>query len=75
MEQIAKIFSIAMPIFLVLILSEKLIGYLKGNDTVPWMDALSSSYSGITLAVRALFGLGISIVSYQFMYQHLAITH
>ena len=75
MEQIAKIFSMAMPIFLVLILSEKLIGYLKGNDTVPWMDALSSSYSGITLAIRALFGLGISIVSYEFMYQHLAIIH
>lgn len=68
MEQIAKIFSIAMPIFLVLILSEKLYGHLKGNDTVPWMDALSSSYSGITLVVRALFGLGISIVSYEFMY-------
>ncbi|MBK7149228.1 MAG: sterol desaturase family protein [Bacteroidetes bacterium] len=75
MEQIARIFSIAMPIFLALILSEKLIGYLKGNDTVPWMDALSSSYSGITLAVRALFGLGISIVSYEFMYQHLAVVH
>lgn len=75
MEEIAKIFSIGLPIFAVILLCEKLYGYLKGNDTVPWMDALSSSYSGLTLVVRALFGLGISIISYEFMYEHLAIFH
>jgi alkylglycerol monooxygenase len=75
MEEIAKIFSIGIPIFLILVLGEKLYGYLKGNDTVPWMDAVSSGYSGITFIVRALFGLGISIVSYEFMHKHLAITH
>jgi alkylglycerol monooxygenase len=75
MEEFAKIFSIGMPIFLALVLAEKLLGYLKGNDTVPWMDALSSLYSGITLAVRALFGLGIAIVSYEWMYNHLAVMH
>ncbi|HOY42847.1 MAG TPA: sterol desaturase family protein [Chitinophagales bacterium] len=75
MVEIAKIFSVAMPIFLVLILSEKIVGYIRKNDTVPWMDAMSSSYSGITLIIRALFGLGISIVSYEFMYKHLAVLH
>lgn len=75
MEEIAKIFSIGLPIFAVILLCEKLYGYLKGNDTVPWMDAISSSYSGLTLVVRALFGLGISIISYEFMYEHLAIFH
>ena len=75
MEVIAKIFSIGLPVFAIVVLSEKLIGYLKGNDTVPWMDAISSSYSGLTLVVRALFGLGISIVSYEFMYEHLAVFH
>jgi alkylglycerol monooxygenase len=75
MEEIAKIFSVAMPIFLALVVGEKLIGRLRKNDTVPWMDALSSSYSGITLVVRTLFGLGISIVSYEFMYEHLAMFH
>jgi alkylglycerol monooxygenase len=74
MEEIAKIFSIGMPIFAMVILGEKLYGYLKGKDTVPWMDALSSCYSGITFVVRALFGLGISIVSYEWMYNHLAIS-
>jgi alkylglycerol monooxygenase len=75
MEEIAKIFSIAMPVFLVLVLAEKTIGYLVKHDTVPWMDALSSAYSGIGFTIRALFGVGISIVSYDFMYQHLAIIH
>lgn len=75
MEEIAKIFSIGMPVFLLLILAEKLYGNLKGDDTVPLMDALTSGYSGMTMVIRALFGLGISMVSYEFMYQHLAIIH
>lgn len=48
---------------------------MKGKDTVPWMDALASMYSGITLVLRSLFGLGISIISYEFMYEHLALFH
>jgi alkylglycerol monooxygenase len=75
MKEIAEIFSIAMPVFFVLVLAEKTIGYFVKQNTVPWMDALSSAYSGITFTIRALFGVGISIVSYDFMYQHLAIIH
>lgn len=75
MEEIAQIFSIAMPIFFVLVVAEKTIGYFIKHDTVPWMDALSSAYSGITFTLRALFGFGVSIVSYEFMYNHLAIIH
>ncbi len=75
MQETAKILAIGMPIFLAFVLCEKLYGYLKGKDTVPWMDALASLYSGITFAVRALFGLGIAIVSYEWMYEHLAVIH
>ncbi len=75
MEEIAKILSNGMPVFLVLVLAEKVYGYWKGRDTVPWIDTLASFYSGITLVVRALFGLGISIISYKVMYDHLAIIH
>ena len=60
MEEIAKILSNGMPVFLVLGLGEKAYGYWKGGDTVPWIDTLASFYSGITLVVRALFGLGFS---------------
>lgn len=75
MEVIAHIFLIAMPIFMVLVLGEKLYGYLKGNDTVPIMDAISSAYSGLTLIIRMLLGYGITIVSYGFLYKHLALFH
>jgi alkylglycerol monooxygenase len=75
MVEFAKILSKGMPVFLVLVLGEKCYGYWKGKDTVPWMDTLSSFYSGLTFVIRALFGLGISIVSYEFMYTHLALMH
>jgi alkylglycerol monooxygenase len=75
MEEIARALSMGIPLLLVLVLCEKLYGHLKGNDTVPWMDLLASGYSGITLVVRTLFGVGISIVSYEFMYKHLALLH
>lgn len=75
MELVGKLFSVGMPIFAVLVLGEKLYGHLKGNDTVPYMDALSSSYSGLTFVTRALFGFGITIVSYQVLFNHLAIWH
>lgn len=75
MEEVAQIFSIGLPVFAVIVILEKLVGHLKGNDTVPWMDAIASSYSGLTLVARLFFGLGISIVSYEFMYEHLAVFH
>jgi hypothetical protein len=61
MEEIGKIFAFAMPVFVVIVLSEKLYGRLKGNDTVPWMDAIASSYSGMSLAIRALFGVAFQL--------------
>jgi alkylglycerol monooxygenase len=75
MGQIAEIFSIGLPAFAVLVLGEKLYGYWKGNDTTPWMDALSSSYSGLTFLMRLLVGYGVTIVSYQLMLEHLAVFH
>lgn len=75
MEEVAKIFSIGMPVFTVLVLGEKLFGMLRGKDTMPWMDAMASSYSGITLVIRLLLGFGVTIVSYQFLVKHLAIYH
>jgi len=75
MEQMGSILGIGMPIFAVLVLGEKLYGYWKGNDTTPWMDAIASSYSGITFVMRLLLGFGITIVSYEYMVEHLAIVH
>ena len=71
MEQYGKILVIAMPAFLVLIVIEKLYGYLKGNDTIPIIDAISSLYSGVTNAIKDVLGLSFTIVSYGFLVNHL----
>lgn len=75
MEHLARLFTIGIPVFALMIFAEKLYGYLKGNDTVPWPDAVSSSYSGITMMVRMLIGYGLVLVPYRYMVQHLALVH
>lgn len=75
MAEVAKIFSITMPIFLVLILGEKFYGWWKGTDTVPWVDALSSAYSGIIFSIWLVLGLTITVVSYEFLVGNLALFH
>jgi alkylglycerol monooxygenase len=73
MEEIAKYFAISLPFFLAAVLSEKLYGYLKGNDTVPFMDAISSGYSGITMLMKQLLGLSITLISYSFLVNHISV--
>jgi len=73
MESYGKILLIAMPIFLGLVLIEKLYGYWKNNDQTPAMDAISSLSSGITNVVKDVLGLSASVISYAWMYEHLAI--
>jgi sterol desaturase/sphingolipid hydroxylase (fatty acid hydroxylase superfamily) len=75
MEQYGKILLIAMPAFLVLILIEKWYGWFKGNDTVRNMDMISSLSSGITNATKDVLGIGITIISYNWMVNHFAIVH
>jgi len=67
MEEYGKILIIAMPIFLLLIVIEKVYGMSKGEDTVPLMDAVSSISSGITNAVKDVLGLSITFISYDWM--------
>lgn len=71
-EQYGKTLIIAMPIFLVLILIEKLYGYFKGEDTAPYMDSISSISSGITNALKDVLGISIALVSYEWMVTNLA---
>jgi len=73
MELYGKILNIAMPIFLLLVILEKIYGKLKGNDTVPVMDAISSLSSGMTNVVKDVLGLSVAIISYEWIVQHIAI--
>lgn len=75
MEQYGKILVIAMPIFLLLIIIEKLYSWYKKENTVPVMDAVSSISSGITNAVKDVLGLSVTFISYEWMVNKIAIFH
>jgi sterol desaturase/sphingolipid hydroxylase (fatty acid hydroxylase superfamily) len=75
METYGKILLVAMPIFLVLVLLEKFYGWYKGYDTVRNMDMISSLTSGVTNVTKDVLGLSITVLSYEWMVQHLAIVH
>ena len=75
MEAYGKILLIAMPIFLLLVLFEKWYGWRKGKDTVRTMDMISSLSSGVTNVTKDVLGLSIALISYEWLLQHLALTH
>ena len=73
MEEYGKILIIAMPVFLLLIVIEKIYGMYQGEDSVPLMDSVSSISSGITNAVKDVLGLSLTFLSYQWMVSKIAI--
>lgn len=73
MENYGKILLIAMPLFLLLIIIEKIYGIYKGEDSVPYMDSVSSVSSGITNAVKDVLGLSVTFISYQWLVSKVAI--
>ena len=73
MDTYGKILLIAMPAFLVLVLLEKWYGWWRGKDTLRSMDMLSSLSSGVTNVTKDVLGLSISILSYSWMVEHLAV--
>jgi sterol desaturase/sphingolipid hydroxylase (fatty acid hydroxylase superfamily) len=75
MEAYGKILLIAMPAFLLLVLFEKWYGWYKGYDTVRGMDMLSSLSSGITNVTKDVLGLSVSILTYDWFVNRIAIFH
>lgn len=75
MEQYGKILIIAMPLFLALIIIEKIYDLYKGENHVPLMDSVSSVSSGITNAVKDVLGLSITFISYEWIVSKIAIYH
>jgi sterol desaturase/sphingolipid hydroxylase (fatty acid hydroxylase superfamily) len=72
MEQYAKILTLAMPIFLLAVLSEKFYGWFKYRHSFKNMDMISSLSSGFTNSLKDALGLGISIITYVWMVDHWA---
>src|SRR5215212_2410367 len=75
MEIYGKILLIAMPSFLLPVLFEKWWGWYKGRDTVRNMDMVSSLSSGITNVTKDVLGLSISVITYRWLVDKVAIVH
>jgi len=75
MEEYGKILVIVMPVFLLLIVIEKIYGHYKGNDAAPLMDTVSSVSSGMTNSVKDVLGISISLISYGWLVSKIAVFH
>ncbi len=73
MELYGRVLLIAMPIFLVAVLAEMWYGRWRGKDTYRTMDMISSMSSGITNVTKDVLGLSISLLTYGWMLNHLAL--
>jgi len=75
MEAYGKILLYAMPAFFALVLFEKWYGWRKGNDTVRTNDMISSISSGVTNVTKDVLGVGLVIISYQWLVGKVALIH
>ena len=75
MEAYANALLIAIPAFLVLMLTELIYGYATGKQTYVFMDTISSLSSGLTNILKDTLGLVVILISYPWLSQQLAITH
>nr|WP_315232164.1 sterol desaturase family protein [uncultured Flavobacterium sp.] len=73
MEEYGKILVFVMPIFLILIIIEKIYGHYKGEDTAPNMDSVSSVSSGMVNSLKDVLGLSITLVSYDWIVSKIAL--
>ncbi|MFD2099518.1 sterol desaturase family protein [Flagellimonas iocasae] len=73
METYATALLYATPFFLGLVLFEIAYGHFVKNQKHNVMDTVSSLSSGLTNVVKDSLGLGIILVSYPFLLEHLAL--
>lgn len=74
METYATALLYAIPFFVGLVLFEVLYGYYIKNQMHNVMDTVSSLSSGLTNVVKDSLGLGVVLVSYPYLLEHLALT-
>ncbi|RDY58196.1 sterol desaturase family protein [Flagellimonas nanhaiensis] len=73
MESYATALLYAIPFFIILVLFEVLYGHLAKKQKHNVMDTVSSLSSGLTNVVKDSLGLGIIIVTYPYLLEHLAL--
>ncbi len=74
METYAKALLYAIPFFMLLLVIEIAYGYFVKNQKHKVMDSVSSISSGLTNIVKDSLGLGVIIVTYPYLLEHLALT-
>jgi alkylglycerol monooxygenase len=75
MEAYGKILLIAMPAFLFLVLFEQWYGWFKNKEVIRNMDMVSSLSSGVTNVTKDVLGLSISILTYEWLVNRVALIH
>ena len=73
MQAYATALLFAIPGFVLLILIEAIYDKWKDKKTVKAMDTISSLSSGITNVIKDSLGVVVIIISYPFLYTHLAL--
>ena len=73
MEAYATVLTYAIPGFVLLIIIEELAARLMKKPVNRGMDTISSLSSGMTNTLKALMGLSVVIISYDWMKGHLAL--
>jgi len=73
MESYAQILNFGIPFFMLLIALEFIWSRFKGIEVNTAFDMVSSLSSGITNITKDILGIAVIIVSYEWMYNHLAL--
>lgn len=73
MQTYANALLIAIPAFMLLIVAEAVYGAIKGKQTLNSFDTISSLSSGVTNVIKDSLGIVLIIISYPFLYKHLAL--
>ncbi|MDH5608422.1 MAG: sterol desaturase family protein [Cyclobacteriaceae bacterium] len=73
METYVAALNYAIPFFISLIVVEKLAASIMKKEVIRGMDTLSSLSSGLTNVIKDVLGLTVTILSYEWMVEHLAV--
>jgi sterol desaturase/sphingolipid hydroxylase (fatty acid hydroxylase superfamily) len=75
MELYGKLLNIAVPFFIFFFAIEKIVEWKKGLHVIRGLDSVSSFSSGITNVVKDVLGIGVTIITYGWLVNHIAIFH
>lgn len=75
METYAQILIYASPVFFILVFGEKLYGKFVKGDDFKSMDMISSLSSGFTNTLKDVLGIGVSLLTYVWLVEKVALVH